>query len=321
MSNEITIIEPAPLSVRDPFLDVLFQSLSDNSKRQYEHTFKDWRAWCEQHNPPIAVDELTAVNVLAYLRSRPISRSTALNRLAHLRAGVKIASAVRNDPYMQQCYTQLSLIKLSVDWKGAPPNEDSQKRGQKRKGEYIDPARVHELLNAYPVKNDDGSSRPRGIRNRALLAVLFYAGLRRFEAAKLEWSHIDFDDGLIAVVGGKARDRNEVDYVPFLGSIGYYLENWRAHVPDERRFVFPRIHRYGALGIDKPITPDGLYKQFSDDFAPHDARRTLISDLLKNGAYIADVKVISRHKNDSTLLKYAKSHGAQVVKERVKVGY
>lgn len=318
--SDLMIIDSQALAAPESgdVLKLLLKGLSESSQRQYEHTFASWRLWATGHG--VHPGDLDAFNVLAYLESCPVSRSTAMNRLSHLRALVKLMSATNiDDKYLQQCYAQLSLLKLGVDWQGAAAETD-QPKGQKRPGQYIDPARVHELLNAYPVEID-GRPFLRGLRNRALLAVLFYSGLRRFEAAKLEWSHIDFDRELIAVVGGKARSRDNKDYVPFLGSIGRYLIDWRAEVDATRKFVFPRVLKGGHLGADKPITPDGLYKQFAGDFAPHDARRTLISDLLKNGAYIGDVRVISRHANESTLLKYAKSHSAAVVGSRVKVGY
>jgi integrase len=322
MSNLVVQASQAPAFYNRDIFDLLLSGLSENSQRQYQHTFDDWRDWCAWQTPAVHPADLNAFNVLAYLRSRPISRATALNRLSHLRTLVKVMSAADADNrYLQQCLAQLSLVKLGVDWISEPANQTTRRKGKKRKGQYLDPARVHELLHGYPVRNEDGSPYLRGIRNRALLAVLFYAGLRRFEAAKLQWSHIDFERGLIAVVGGKARERDAVDYVPFLGGIERYLAAWRAHVPSDRVFVFPRVRKGSHLGADQPITPDGLYKQFAHDFAPHDARRTLISDLLRNGSYIGDVKVISRHANESTLLKYAKSHSAEVVKERVKLGY
>jgi integrase len=49
------------------------------------------------------------------------------------------------------------------------------------------------------------------------------AGLRRFEAVKLKWSDIDFEQEHIKVMGGKARQRGAVDYVSFLGSLVRHL--------------------------------------------------------------------------------------------------
>ena len=87
----------------------------------------------------------------------------------------------------------------------------------------MDGSQVHELIAAYPV-SANGQPLLRGLRNRALLAVLFYSGLRRFEAVKLKWSDIDFEQEHIKVIGGKGRQRDTIDYVPFLGSLARHLE-------------------------------------------------------------------------------------------------
>ena len=55
-------------------LDVLLSGMSDNSKRQYEHTYDDWRMWCATVNIP--ANELSAPNVMRYLQSRNLARAT-----------------------------------------------------------------------------------------------------------------------------------------------------------------------------------------------------------------------------------------------------
>lgn len=64
-----------------------------------------------------------------------------------------------------------------------------------------------------------------------------------------------------------------------------------------------------------------IYKEFAADFALHDARRTLISELLDAGTYIGDVKMIARHASESTTLRYAKSHDSKVIQSRAKLRY
>ena len=295
-------------------LNVLLSSMSTGSRRQYQHTFNDWQMWCVTTgtNP----NALSAPNVMRYLQSRPLSRATKQARLTHLRRLVQtLHSADTSNTLLETYHAQLKLMRLSVDDVGAEPNP----KGKKRPGKRLDGSQVHELITAYSVMIN-GQPSLRGLRNRALLAVLFYAGLRRFEAVKLKWSDINFDQEHIKVVGGKARQRDAVDYVPFLGSLARHLKAWQVYMGN-RIYVFPRVLKGDHMGEDKPITDDGLYKQFYKDFAPHDARRTLISDLLESGTYIGDVKVIARHTSESTTLRYAKAHDTKVIKSRAKLGY
>ncbi len=64
-------------------LKVLLNSMSMSSRRQYEHTFNDWRSWCADNG--LSPDELSAPNVMSYLQSRSLSRATKQARLTHLR--------------------------------------------------------------------------------------------------------------------------------------------------------------------------------------------------------------------------------------------
>ncbi len=326
----------SPLPDYAGMLEVLLGGMSTASRRQYEHTYTDWRTWCASAG--VNPDELSAPNVMRYLQSRNLSRSTKQARLTHLRRLVQtLYSADTSNVVLETYYAQLKLMKLSIDDVAVEPNA----KGKKRPGKRLDGSQVHELIAAYPVAVN-GRPFLRGLRNRALLAVLFYAGLRRFEAVKLKWSDIDFEQEHIKIIGGKGRQRDAMDYVPFLGSLARHLKAWQIHVSD-RVYIFPRVLKGDHLGQDVPMTDDGLYKQFYKDFAPHDARRTLISDLLESGTYIGDVKVIARrtlisdllesgtyigdvkviarHVSEATTLRYAKAHDTKVIKSRAKLGY
>ena len=190
-------------------LEVLLGSMSNNSRRQYQHTYNDWRLWCETAG--VDVNTITAPNVQRYLQSRPLSRNTKQARLTHLRRLVQtLYSADTTNTLLETYYAQLKMMRLSVD---DVPIQISLK-GKKRPGKRLDGEQVHELIAAYPVMKN-GNPYLHGLRNRALLAVLFYSGLRRFEAAKLKWEDIDFQQEHIRVVGGKHRQRDAIDYVPF----------------------------------------------------------------------------------------------------------
>lgn len=309
-----TLITTTPLPDYAGMMEVLLTGMSIGSRRQYEHTFNDWKMWCSENS--IHPDQLSAPHVMRYLQSRNLSRATKQARLTHLRRLIQtLYSADTSNALLETYYAQLKLMRLSLD----DVQIEVSTKGKKRRGKRLDGEQVHELISRYPVTLD-GKPYLKGLRNRALLAVLFYAGLRRFEAVKLKWSDINFTQEHIYVVGGKGRQRNHVDEVPFLGSVARHLKAWQAYTED-RVYVFPRILKGNRLGADYPMTDDGLYKQFKEDFAPHDARRTLISDLLESGTYIGDVKAIARHASENTTLRYAKTHETKLIRARVKLGY
>lgn len=81
--------------------------------------------------------------------------------------------------------------------------------------------------------------------------------------------------------------------------------------------------QWEALGADKPMSTTAIYNVIrkSGDFSPHDARRTLLTDMLKNGVSVADAQFVAGHVNPQTTLRSAQVKDAKKVKGRIKVSY
>ena len=89
--------------------------------------------------------------------------------------------------------------------------------GMKLPAEVLTPGEVFRLVEACPRRG------PSGIRNRALIVVLWRGGLRCAEALALEPSDIDVDAGTILVRHGKGNRRRVVGVDPPAFAI---LERW-----------------------------------------------------------------------------------------------
>lgn len=85
-----------------------------------------------------------------------------------------------------------------------------------QKGTYFDLPEIARLLAACPSSTS-------GIRNRALLAVLFGAGLRISEGLAIKKADIDFDKHLIVVHNGKGGRARTVALIPIMFP---YIEAW-----------------------------------------------------------------------------------------------
>lgn len=160
-----------------------------------------------------------------------------------------------------------------------------------------------------------------GLRNRALLGVLFYAGLRRSEAVALKWSDIDLDGGFITVRHGKG-DKERIVPLNSENPVDL-LKQWRAIIPDYT-YVFVAVTKGGkSIGPDAPISTETVRRICiqSGDFKPHDARRTFITNLISAGTPISGAQAAAGHARGDTTLLYAIIKDANDLKAMMKLPY
>jgi integrase len=290
-------------------LQVLLYSLSDSSKRQYEHSFREWLRFAETQG--IAPSAMTALNLIAFLEQSGLGQRSKQARLSHLRKLLETLHAADPDNLaLETMVKQAKLLKIK---------RSAEEQQSERQTHALSPKQIYA---AFAVWQE---SSVKALRNRALLAVLVYAGLRRGEAAALKWTDIDFENGVISVRHGKGDKPREL---PFLSEIGGYLCDWQA-VTGSRAYVFCAMYKGDTLAADKPMSTKAIYEVLREtgdalgiDFlAPHDMRRTLITNALSAGASVADMQFVAGHSQASTTLRYAKVKDAQEVKGRVKLPY
>ncbi len=164
--------------------------------------------------------------------------------------------------------------------------------------------------------------RPAGVRDGAVVAVLYGGGLRRSEIIALDVADYNLQNGALSVrrgKGGKAR----LVYVPSGGQsrLVRWLELREQNgLPPEGPLFHP-VHRSGRIFpgrltdqailalLQRRATGAGIRA-----FSPHDLRRTFISDLLDAGADIATVQKLAGHSNVSTTARYDRR--GEVAKQR-----
>ena len=282
---------------------VLAYGLTASSQRQYRHTFDLWQDYCRKMG--IAPQDLSAVNVIGFLNHADLARKTKLARLTHLRrlAQTLHTADVANVAWRQH-YEQLKLLKL-------PKDDDG---GITRERKALRPDDVFEALRFWPQNTNVG------IRNRALLAVLFYAGLRRSEAAALRWRDLDLEGGFITVEHGKG---DKARTIPFASDKALaMLRRWRSCIPTYT-YVFVAVRKGDTIVADRPIATETIRRicKQSGDFKPHDARRTLLTNLITSGTPLPDAQFIAGHAAGATTMHYAIVRDATDVKGRVKLNY
>jgi integrase len=148
----------------------------------------------------------------------------------------------------------------------------------------------------------------RGIRDAAIISVLYGSGVRREECSALSVADYRTEDGAIHVRAGKG-DKGRITYVQ--GAACDAVEDYLAMRGTEGGPLFTPIHRTGKLRIAQ-LSPQAIYKLLLaratqagiPPFSPHDLRATLAGDLLDAGADIAAVKDLLGHASVNTTMIY-----------------
>lgn len=162
-----------------------------------------------------------------------------------------------------------------------------------------------------------------GLRDRAIMELLFSSGLRVSELVSLDREDIDFENREFSVVG-KGRKRRVV----FLSS---RAANWLSRYLDTREDLWvPLFVRYSRK--QAPLSSEGENMRLSArsvqrivekyrkkarlpvKITPHGLRHTFATDLLSKGAGLREVQEMLGHKNVSTTQVYTHVTNPQLKK-------
>ncbi len=141
-----------------------------------------------------------------------------------------------------------------------------------------------------------------GIRNRAILAVLCYGGLRVGELLNLKLSDIKKQDNAIKVDKAKGNTSRLV-YVP--SYLFHYIDEWKKVRP-KSKFLF--CSRYGKKllngYIQKMVKRYAKKLDSNKDIHPHCLRHSITTIWLKEGRNIRGIQKQLGHKNLNTTQIY-----------------
>lgn len=157
----------------------------------------------------------------------------------------------------------MSELAKRLDRDGPPGN-----KGKTFPAEILTPEEMKALLSCLDPDTWMGA------RNRALITVLYRAGLRHSEALHLLPHHVDTETGIIQVLHGKGDRRRSVGLDPGAGDVVDHWKRIRITVPitadaplfctrygkhislSYLRTVLPKLAR--KVGITKRVHPHGF---------------------------------------------------------------
>ena len=150
--------------------------------------------------------------------------------------------------------------------------------------------------------------RPLGLRDRALLELMYGAGLRVSELISLEPMHLLFDLEVIRVIGKGRRERVVPVGTEARHWVSRYLLEVRPEIarPDSGRTIFlsNRGTGFSRMGIWKLLKRYGKDAGISKSVSPHTLRHSFATHLLEGGADLRAVQEMLGHSDISTTQIY-----------------
>lgn len=316
---------------------------SANTQRTYESIIREWSEFLSGEAPGssksadafLAALDLHAIAYINFLRNKkgqnPRISKTKLSKSKSIATQVKrkkakadgTQSTLTNSTIRKKIAALRKIYKMLIA-AGVYSNTnpfDSEKlqlpsssSGQKRPTEMVDFSKVMEIIEAPNSKTE------KGIRDKALLAVLFGGGLRRSEAVSLLLSDVrESSKGTMYLRLRATKSGKDSDQALPQWAADHVKELLKIRSKHGAEAGEPLFISYRGKGCGVPsqeaISDSGIYKLFkrycnkvgvNEFVTPHSARATSITKLLDEGLSHREVQEFSRHSSVQMVEVYDK---------------
>lgn len=275
--------------------DTLFLDYLKNVRNSSEHTLRNYRIDLEdfkeflQEIPFERVERRDLRGFLAWMTDQNKSKRTIARKLSTIRSFYKFL---------------LSRQLIPVD----PTEELDSPKLEKRIPVSISYAEVERL---FAMPDTDTLL---GLRDRVIMELFYSSGLRLSELTALKRDQIDFESGLIRVLGKGKKER----LVPITKSAIDWLKTYLAH-PERTPSPTLFLNRFG-----NPITPRSIDRHFqryllssglSARITPHTIRHAIATHWLERGMDLKLIQELLGHECLATTTIY--THVSTTLKRKV----
>jgi len=269
---------------------ILEEGITEETRKSYEEDLKLFLSRFEDPFPVERLQEKDLADYVSAMDERNLAVGTLLRRTSSL----------------------LGFYRFLAEeglYQGALPEIEKPRR-EKRLPGAISNEEVELLFEAPDVTKDAG------MRDRAMLELMYATGLRVSELLGLRFKDLDRASRLIKIKGKGQKER----IVPYSEFAGEWLEKYlsgprrrnpgadspylflnRAGKPLSRVYFWKAVTHYAAeKGIDAPVSP-------------HTLRHSFATHLLENGASLRAVQELLGHSKITTTQIYTEVSSARII--------
>ena len=280
----------------EAFLDTVKveKGLSLNTIESYQRDLSKFSAFTQKKYPKkrfLSLEKEAVLAFLVHLHKQKLSSKTIARHLVTLRVFYKY---LLSSGHVKQNPTQ--DVESPKIWRKLP--------------EFLTLSEIDQLLNQPDLATTQG------IRDRAILELLYASGLRITELVTLKTANLHFDTGYLKAKGKGAKER----VVPFGGSARRYLEKYIDKVRPEldptqsnpSLFLSKLKRKMSRQSVWMLLKKYALLAGLKKNIFPHILRHSFATHMLERGADIRAVQMMLGHADISTTQIYT-----HVTKERL----
>jgi site-specific recombinase XerD len=267
---------------------VLDSVSSPITKRVYNMALDEFLVWFQQAPQP----GFTKATVSAWrvsLEARGLGSSSIIIRMSAIRK--LAAEAADNGLLAPELAAGIARVR-------------SAKSVGIRVGNWLSVRQAQSLLNAPDV------STVRGLRDRAILAVLLGCGLRRSELAALTFTHLQQRDGRWCIVDLRGK-HGRIRTAPMPTWVKVAIDAWISATSVADGHIFRSVNRADRVGSERlgEKVVWQMLQQYAaavglPGIAPHDLRRTCAKLCRAAGGELEQIQLLLGHASVQTTERY-----------------
>ena len=275
----------------DAIASMVLDTVSERSRRDYGRALTDFLAWYAQAGHTQL--NKAAINAhVAALKAQGVTDSSINQRLAAIR---KLANEAADNGLIVESAAQAIQRVPNI------------KRQGSKLGNWLTREQASAMLNA------PDTSTLKGVRDRAILAVMLGCGLRREEVAQLTVEHFQQREGrwVILDLAGK---HGRVRTIPAASWVKALVDEWTKLAVINAGCMFLAMRKGDSWYLDsdgqrKSMTAQAVWNIVQEyapveGLAPHDLRRTFAKLAAKAGAPLVQIQKTLGHASVQTTERY-----------------